>query len=269
MKKEKYGFVYLWYDRKHKRFYVGCHWGTEDDGYICSSPWMIQAYKIRPEDFKRRILKTKIDTREKTYIEEQRWLNMIKPSEIKPVNEIPRYYNLNVKNNEVWHKYPEKIKTIGEKISAAKTGKSVNFKDPIARGLAISEGKKKAFAKREEELGYKVAPEIVDKYKVANTGKKQSPETIALRVAGTVKTKAAKPKKETPPTMSRKEQDKLCSEQLKKRWSDPVWAERQRERLREGAKNRPPRSEESKRKASIAQKGIPKPKNNKKTRLTG
>lgn len=33
----KYGFVYLWFDRKHKRYYVGCHWGTTEDGYVCSS----------------------------------------------------------------------------------------------------------------------------------------------------------------------------------------------------------------------------------------
>jgi hypothetical protein len=55
---EKYGFVYIWFDRKHKRFYIGCHWGKENDGYVCSSPWMKQAYKHRPQDFKRKILKT-------------------------------------------------------------------------------------------------------------------------------------------------------------------------------------------------------------------
>ena len=32
---EKYGFVYLWYDRKRKMFYIGSHWTTETDGYIC------------------------------------------------------------------------------------------------------------------------------------------------------------------------------------------------------------------------------------------
>ena len=28
---EKHGFVYIWFDRKHRRFYIGSHWGTEDD----------------------------------------------------------------------------------------------------------------------------------------------------------------------------------------------------------------------------------------------
>lgn len=63
----KYGFVYLWFDRKHKRYYVGCHWGTEDDGYICSSQWMHQSIKYRPQDFKRRILKTNIQHRPDMY----------------------------------------------------------------------------------------------------------------------------------------------------------------------------------------------------------
>ena len=114
---KKYGFIYIWLDRKHMRYYVGCHWGTEDDGYICSSPWMRQAYKIRPEDFRRRILKTNIESREQTYIEEQKWLNFIKENEIGPNSSNPRYYNLNIKNNEIWSKYEESVKTVSEKIS--------------------------------------------------------------------------------------------------------------------------------------------------------
>ncbi len=31
--KQKYGFIYLWRDRKHNRYYLGSHWGSEDDGY--------------------------------------------------------------------------------------------------------------------------------------------------------------------------------------------------------------------------------------------
>lgn len=32
MHEEKYGFVYIWRDRKYNRYYIGCHWGREDDG---------------------------------------------------------------------------------------------------------------------------------------------------------------------------------------------------------------------------------------------
>lgn len=141
MKKEKYGFIYLWFDRKHKRYYVGCRWGNINDGYVCSSNWMKQAYGHRPNDFKRRILKSNIPTRHETYIEEQRWLDMIKVEEIKPLNSKPRYYNLKIKTNETWHKYDENIKTIGQKISASKKGKSNGPCSP-EKAKAISEAKK-------------------------------------------------------------------------------------------------------------------------------
>jgi hypothetical protein len=65
----KYGFVYLWFDKKHKRYYVGCRWGDEADGYICSSPWMLQGYSHRPQDFKRRVL-SKIYTNRRDLLEE-------------------------------------------------------------------------------------------------------------------------------------------------------------------------------------------------------
>lgn len=86
---EKFGFVYLWRDRKHKRYYVGSHWGTENDGYICSSQWMRRAYLRRPEDFKRRIL-FRCNSKADLLLEEYRWLLFTKPEEIRG----PRYYNL-------------------------------------------------------------------------------------------------------------------------------------------------------------------------------
>jgi len=138
---DKYGFVYIWFDKKHKRYYIGCHWGTETDGYICSSSWMKSSYLRRPEDFKRRILKTDL-TREQMYIEEQKYLDMQKPEEKKI-----RYYNLNTKNGDPWHKHPMKNKTVGEKISFMKKGKSTGPCSP-EKAKAISEAKKKAFAER-------------------------------------------------------------------------------------------------------------------------
>lgn len=86
---ETYGFVYLWFDRKHKRYYVGAHWGNETDGYVCSSAWMKRAYKNRPTDFKRKILKRIYTTRIELFEEEQRYLDKIKDDELKH-----RYYNL-------------------------------------------------------------------------------------------------------------------------------------------------------------------------------
>jgi hypothetical protein len=86
---KKYGFVYIWYDKKRKMFYVGCHWGHVDDGYICSSNRMRDAYRRRPNDFKRRILEKYIDDK-KTLLEyEYKWLSKIKKHEL---NE--KYYNV-------------------------------------------------------------------------------------------------------------------------------------------------------------------------------
>jgi hypothetical protein len=111
---EKYGFVYIWYDCKHKRYYIGCRWGKEDDGYICSSSWMKRSYKRRPNDFKRRIL-ARIDTNKKDLLEEEyKWLKMIKDSELGK-----RYYNLHNHHFGHWSTDDNKRLTVGQKISAS------------------------------------------------------------------------------------------------------------------------------------------------------
>jgi len=112
------GFIYIWRDRKNNRYYVGCHIGEEEDGYICSSSWMLKAIRRRPEDFRRRIIKRITTSRIDLYTEEKRYLAMIKPEEVKV-----KYYNLNTKGNNPWYQYPDKVKTIGEKISIKNTGK--------------------------------------------------------------------------------------------------------------------------------------------------
>lgn len=111
---EKYGFVYLWFDRKHQRFYIGSHWGTETDGYICSSKWMRDAYRYRSDDFRRKILTTNIGNRKLTLIEEHRWLSMIKKSELGS-----KYYNLQNHEFGHWSVLPQNLMTVGEKISAS------------------------------------------------------------------------------------------------------------------------------------------------------
>ncbi len=108
----KYGFVYIWYDRKHRRFYIGCRWGNEDDGYICSSPWMKQAYKHRPRDFKRRIL-SKVYTNKKSLLEEEyKWLKLIRDDELGN-----RYYNLHNHHFNHWSANQSSRLTVGQKIS--------------------------------------------------------------------------------------------------------------------------------------------------------
>tara|TARA_Y100001938_G_scaffold138_1_gene225 strand:- start:65 stop:916 length:852 start_codon:yes stop_codon:yes gene_type:complete len=49
-------FVYLWFDKRDYKFYLGYSQGKKKS-YICSSKYMLAEYKKRPNDFKRRILK--------------------------------------------------------------------------------------------------------------------------------------------------------------------------------------------------------------------
>ena len=172
MSTEKYGFVYIWYDRKHKRYYIGCHWGSIDDGYVCSSSWMMKAYKKRPNDFKRRILISNILTKKDMYLEEGRWLSFIVKSEIKPINDNPRYYNLKITIDNLWHQYDDKVKTIGEKISKAKMGKSTGPRSDETK-RKISEATKGK--KRSEEYLIKLSERMKGKTS-PNKGKKMSDE---------------------------------------------------------------------------------------------
>lgn len=110
----KYGFVYIWRDHKHKRYYIGSHWGTIDDGYVCSSSWMMAAYKKRPKDFSRRILFTNVNDRTVVINEEYRLLTMIKPDELGS-----KYYNLTQHRNGHWSTDSHKRLTVGQKISSS------------------------------------------------------------------------------------------------------------------------------------------------------
>jgi hypothetical protein len=83
-------FVYLWYDSFAKRFYVGSHAGSENDGYICSSKVMLRAFKKRSTFFKRRILK--YCSKKEQHKWEQYYLDMIKDSELFYKNK--KYYNI-------------------------------------------------------------------------------------------------------------------------------------------------------------------------------
>ena len=109
---QKYGFVYIWYDRKRKMFYVGCHWGSVDDGYICSSDRMRKAYRRRPEDFKRKIISTNISNRESTFEEEYKWFSFIDEKELGV-----KYYNLRKHKWGHWTSDVNSNLSISQKIS--------------------------------------------------------------------------------------------------------------------------------------------------------
>lgn len=147
MSEEKEGFVYIWFDVKRKMYYIGCHWGTIDDGYVCSSNRMYNTHKRRPETFKRRIIKRGIP-RQELLEEEYKWLSLI------PSDQLGRkYYNLHKHHFGHWSNNPD-TKSIREKISQAKSGvKPKMTEEQLAeRGRKISEAKAQK-RKEREELG--------------------------------------------------------------------------------------------------------------------
>ena len=182
----KYGFVYLWFDRVKKRFYVGSHWGTEGDGYICSSSWMKKAYKHRPKDFRRRILARVYTTRADLLAEEQRWLDMIKPEEIRKGSK-SRYYNLNLQTAGWWID-EDRLKPISQKISDSMQARTEeekqNWKNKVSktktgvpnpkqaeamRGRKLSEEHKKKVSESLQGHGKGVARTEEEKRKISET----------------------------------------------------------------------------------------------------
>ena len=132
------GFIYLWYDQKHKRYYLGKHWGPEDDGYICSSTWMKNAYRRRPQDFgKRRILERITTSRKDLGEAEYRWGLLIKESELGK-----RYYNLRRPGEDGhWSEDPDRLLTVSQKIGKIHKGlpkpKSVVHRSKLSASVKV------------------------------------------------------------------------------------------------------------------------------------
>ena len=155
---EKEGFIYIWFDRKRKMFYVGCHWGTIDDGYICSSNRMRDAHRRRPQDFKRRILQRNI-SRDVLLEQEYKWLQLIKNDKLGI-----SYYNLSKKHFGHWNTDPNSTKTVSEKISVANRGKKhPNRKSP----KTFSDEHRRKMSERMKGNKYTLGRTISDEHKAA------------------------------------------------------------------------------------------------------
>lgn len=173
---EKYGFVYIWRDKKHGRYYIGSHWGNEKDGYICSSTWMNQAYKKRPEDFKRKILE-KTNERKSLNEIEHKWLQYINEEELGK-----RYYNL--KNFKFGHwSHMDNNLSVREKISKAQKGRKLSeeWKSNIGDSLRGKPGRKwteeQKKAKSEQLSGRTLTKKHVENIQKSRAGYKHSEET--------------------------------------------------------------------------------------------
>lgn len=168
---KKEGFIYIWYDKARKMYYIGCHWGTEYDGYICSSDRMRKAFRNRPEDFSRRIIRRNIPSRDLLLQEEHKWLSLIKPEELGR-----KYYNHSQRQFGHWATDPSRLEVVGKRISEINKGRKHNLslEEKAARGRLISESKKQ---KREEKksLGLPIYNKS-DSWVPQNVGRIQSEE---------------------------------------------------------------------------------------------
>ena len=116
-------FIYVWLDKCRKMFYIGVHGGQPDDDYISSSRWFNGEYQYRPNEFKRKIIKT-FNDKKLARKEEARLLRMIKEFEFGK-----KYYNLKngrPSGGEPWNKGKKNIyspETL-QKMSISKLGKT-------------------------------------------------------------------------------------------------------------------------------------------------
>lgn len=211
---EKYGFIYIWFDCKHQMYYIGCHFGSETDGYVCSSTRMRNAYRRRPEDFKRRVIQRHHGTRQELLEIEHRWLQLISDDQLGK-----KYYNLSKKHFGHWsatdhaedikvkmrrkslsEEHIEKLRNrvvsqeTRDKISAAGK-KRCHSPETIQKMISrrsspdarrkmseIKTGKQHSEETKEKlrkiNAGKKLSPQHIEKMRDANLGKKHSPETI-------------------------------------------------------------------------------------------
>ena len=68
---ESNSFVYCWTDKATSKLYVGFHKGAIDDGYVCSSKYMLAAQigKKRPEGFGAKISAIQLGKKRKPHTE--------------------------------------------------------------------------------------------------------------------------------------------------------------------------------------------------------
>jgi hypothetical protein len=170
---EKYGFVYIWFDSWRKMYYIGCHWGREDDGYICSSTRMRKAYRRRPQDFKRRIIQKGI-ARDVLMDEEFKWLNLVPDEQLGN-----KYYNLSKRHFGHWSSNEEKLKSVGEKISDSvkQLHQDPEYREKYLEGLKKRPPQtKEQIQKRSDALrGKPRSEETKKKISDTNTGKVNGP----------------------------------------------------------------------------------------------
>lgn len=209
---EKTGFIYIWFDKKRKMYYIGCHYGTENDGYICSSNRMRDAYRRRPNDFKRRIIKRNID-RNLMLEEEHKWLSLIPDDQLGK-----KYYNLSNRHFGHWSNDENKIKNISEKISEKNKGKKYpNRKRPKPFSEEHRRKMSESRLGNKNSLGRIISEDHKRKISISSRGRKHTEDALK-------KIREARSKQiiteETKRKISETQKGKILSEETKRKMSE-------------------------------------------------
>lgn len=179
-------FVYCWTDHLTNKLYVGSHKGSPEDGYVCSSKWMMEEYRIRPQDFTRQIIA------EGTLDDIRVLETKILQAENAAVNE--NYYNKHMNNGFYFAGWTTETITDEHRknMSIAQKGlkKTQKHLDALHEGRRNSTNSKehreslsKALKGNDHGKGNKGkirTPEMIKKNSESHKGKIASPETRAL-----------------------------------------------------------------------------------------
>lgn len=172
---------------KKKKFYVGCHWGTEDDGYVCSSKLMRNAYAYDKTIFKRRVVQRVYTNRQDLLEIEHKWLAQIKDEELGK-----KFYNMTKKHFGHWstdeHLREKAIKKMsGRKWSEESKLKMVGNKN--GAGKVCSEEKKRKISEAQKgrvhknEAQNKAHSELMKGKTPWNKGRKVWTDEDKLRIS--------------------------------------------------------------------------------------
>lgn len=217
-------FTYCWIDHKTNMLYIGYHKGQQDDGYVCSSKWMLEEYNKRPEDFTRMILAE--GTQDDCLMLETSILRSV------DAKHNPEYYNQ--RNDD------EKFVLKHQTESSKKLLSRINMGHPVSKKTrkAVSVTHKGKDAWNKGKGGYLTA-ESIDKMKMAHLGKKHTAKT-RVKMSRTHKSDHSlwvnlKPGHNKSKKMSEEQLKKLrgrkrskefsedCKERQKNKWQDPEY----------------------------------------------
>lgn len=211
------GFVYCWIDLQDGRQCIGSHRGHLSDGYTTSTGWCAKAISKRPHTFVRQILEFCHSERLKDlHALEQKWLDLI------PDHELGKsYYNL-------------KKKASGLSADICRKNALARWQDPVKRQAWIDSMQGKGRGRPSPFRGRKhrdETKEILRQQKLGNSNWNKRSEVSRLN-------HSERQRKVLTERWQCKTYRLQRSEQMKRFWADPAWAERQKARLKAGATKR-------------------------------